>query len=305
VADLPSERVAAELRARIVDGELGPGDRLPSARALAAEHGIALSTAARALTLLRDGGWAHTVPRVGSVVADRDGPAPVPRRRAGVPTRADVAAVAIELADADGLATLSMRRVATAVGLPTMSLYRLVRGKEDLVVAMVDAVFAAAALPPGAGAWRPRLEALARRQWRLHRRHPWLARALSLSRPQASPALLHLADAELAALEQVVDDPVTRFDLHIVLTSFVRGMAVDLAAELDAEADTGIDADTWADQDPALRENLRRHGGPALRRVGDYPYDLQRIFDTGLTTLLDGFERRAGVDVSAVGHRRH
>lgn len=290
--DLPSERIAAALRGRIVDGELGPGDRLPSTRALAAEHGVAPSTAARALTLLRDRGWSRTVPRVGSVVADRAQAAPGRRPEvAAGPSTVDVLTVAVELADADGLAALSMRRVAASLGLPTMSLYRLVRSKEDLLVAMIDAVFAAAGLPGATGSWRARLEALARRQWRVHRRHPWLARALSLSRPQASPALLRLADAELAALEEVVEDPVTRFDLHVVLTSFVRGMAVDLAGELDAAADTGIDADTWAERDPALREALRRHGGPALRRVGDYPYDLQRIFDTGLAALLDGVER--------------
>lgn len=235
------------------------------------------------------------MPRVGSVVADRAQVAPG-RRRPGAaagPTTVDVLTVAVELADADGLAALSMRRVAATLGLPTMSLYRLVRSKEDLLVAMIDAVFSAAGLPPATGSWRARLEALARRQWRVHRRHPWLARALSLSRPQASPALLRLADAELAALEEVVADPVTRFDLHVVLTSFVRGMAVDLAGELDAAADTGVDADTWADRDPALREALRRHAGPALRRVGDYPYDLQRIFDTGLAAVLDGFEALA------------
>ncbi|GLZ46247.1 GntR family transcriptional regulator [Actinomycetospora sp. NBRC 106375] len=294
--DLPSERVAAALRGRIVDGDLAPGDRVPSTRALAAEHGVALSTAARALTLLRDRGWLRTVPRSGSVVASRDEPGAVPR--AGTGSR-DVVEVAIGIADADGLAALSMRRVASALGVPTMSLYRLVRGKEDLLVAMIDAVFAAAALPPATGSWRARLEALARRQWRVHRRHPWLARALSLSRPQSSPALLRLAEAELAALEEVVADPVTRFDLHVVLTSYVRGMAVDLAAELDAEADTGVDADTWADRDPRLRETLHAHGGPALRRVGDYPYDLQRIFDTGLAALLDGFGSRAGGQRSA------
>ncbi|GAA4925455.1 TetR family transcriptional regulator [Actinomycetospora succinea] len=288
--DLPSARIAAELRSRIVDGDLAPGDRLPSTRALATEHRVAPSTAARALTLLRDHGWTRTVSRVGSVVAEPTSPT-APHRMGPDATTEDVVAVAIALADAEGLAVLSMRRVAATLGVPTMSLYRLVRGKDDLLVRMIDAVFAAAALPSAPGPWRARLEALARRQWRIHGRHPWLARALSLSRPQASPALLRLADAELAALEEIVDDPVTRFDLHVVLTSFVRGMAVDLAAELDAAADTGLDADTWADRDPALREALRRHGGPALRRVGDYPYDLQRIFDTGLTTLLDGFER--------------
>lgn len=65
-------------------------------------------------------------------------------------------------------------------------------------------------------------------------------------------------------------------------------MALTLAAEQEAQADTGVDADTWSEHDPGLRAALRRHGGPALRRVGDYPYDLQRVFDTGIARLLDG-----------------
>ena len=287
--DLPSARIAAALRARIADGELVPGDPVPSTRALVAEHGVASATAARALTQLRDEGWVHTVPRVGSVVAPR-GPMAPPEP---APDLARLVGNAVAMADVEGLAGLSMRRLASEVGVPTMSLYRLVRSKDDLVEQMIETAFAEVPLPPARGDWRTRLEAAARTQWRVHRSHPWVARVLSLSRPQALPSLLALADFELAALEEVVPDPVERFDLHIALTSFVRGMAVDLAAERDAEADTGLDADTWVARDRGLHEALRRHGGPALRRVGDYPYELPRIFDAGLRVLLDGIAGRS------------
>lgn len=287
MADGPSDRIAAELRSRIAGGELRPGDRVPSTRELVAEHGVAMSTAARALARLREDGWVRTVARVGSVVADR---APAPAATS-VPERSRVVATAVRIADEEGLSALSMRRLAAAVGVPTMSLYRLVRSRDELVLLMIDAVFGEIVLPPARGSWRTRLEAAARTQWRVHRRHPWLSRVLSLSRPQAVPALLRLAEYELAALEEVVPDPVERFDLHVVLTGFVRSTALDLAAERDAEADTGVDADTWVDHDPAVHTALRRYGGPALGRIANYPYDLQRIFDTGLATLLDGIVR--------------
>jgi hypothetical protein len=73
-----------------------------------------------------------------------------------------------------------------------------------------------------------------------------------------------------------------------VLVGYVRGMAITLAAEREAEADTGLDADTWTDRDPALGRAMARHAGPALRRVGPYAYDLDRVFATGLDRLLDG-----------------
>ncbi|GAA4968296.1 GntR family transcriptional regulator [Pseudonocardia tropica] len=280
----PTDRVATAVRARIEAGDLRPGDRAPSVRALVAEHGVAMSTAARALTRLREEGLLHTTARVGSVVA---GPAgdPVP---APPPDAARLVRTAIGIADDEGLAALSMRRLAGAFGVPTMSLYRLVRSRDELLLTMLETVFAELVLPPADGPWRARLEGAAHAQWRVHRRHPWLARVLSLSRPQALPSLLRFAEFELAALEEVVADPVERFDLHLALTGFVRGMALTLAAEQEAQADTGVDADTWADHDPGLRTALRRHGGPALRRIGDHPYDLQRVLDTGIARFLDG-----------------
>ncbi len=87
-----------------------------------------------------------------------------------------------------------------------------------------------------------------------------------------------------AALDPAQDPAIDRRSRAFLAENV--GMVAE--AERDAEADTGLDADTWAARDRGVQEALRRHGGPALRRVGDYPYDLPRIFDAGLRVLLDG-----------------
>ena len=66
---MPFERVAEQLREQIKSGQLRPGDRLPSGRDLAQQHGVALATAQSALRRLRDEGVATASPR-GYVVAD-------------------------------------------------------------------------------------------------------------------------------------------------------------------------------------------------------------------------------------------
>jgi AcrR family transcriptional regulator len=287
----PFQRVAAALRERITAG-IAPGERIPSVRALVTEFGVASATASRAVALLRDEGLVESLPRVGTVVASPARPRHRPPRRARPepPDRAAVVALAVELADDDGLAAVSMRRLASELGLATMSLYGVVRGKDDLVGAMLEHLFAGEPEPATTprGGWRDRLRASALRQWAIYGAHPWAARAISLHRPQPLPALLALAEWDLAALEEVEPDPERRFDLHIVLVGYVRGMAITLAAEREAEADTGLDADTWTDRDPALGRAMARHAGPALRRVGPYAYDLDRVFATGLDRLLDG-----------------
>lgn len=74
--DTPALRrqLAAVLRAQIENGTYSPGDKLPSAGALAKEHGVSIDTAHAALNLLQQEGLVHRVQRVGSVVT---GDAPV------------------------------------------------------------------------------------------------------------------------------------------------------------------------------------------------------------------------------------
>jgi len=112
-----------------------------------------------------------------------------------------IVGAAVAIADAEGLDGLSMRRVATELGAAPMSLYRHVTDKDDLLLRMMDAALREARLPavapPG---WRPRLEVAARSLWAAFRRHPWLAPALSLTRPQAVAGGLAYTEWVLAAL---------------------------------------------------------------------------------------------------------
>src|SRR5918999_2185300 len=81
---------------------------------------------------------------------------------------------AIELADAEGLEALSMRRVAERLEIGTMSLYTYVPGKAELLDLMVDTVYgehAKQAIPDPDGGLRVRLAALALEQWAFFQRH--------------------------------------------------------------------------------------------------------------------------------------
>src|SRR5688500_4708671 len=118
--DVPRYRqIADDLRTRISAGELAAGELVPSARRIAAEHGVALATATRVLADLREDGLVRAVPGVGTVVVDRPDRTPRPRRPAP-PAHPDprelrteqVVAVAVAMADEDGLGGLSMRRIA-------------------------------------------------------------------------------------------------------------------------------------------------------------------------------------------------
>src|SRR3954468_2630132 len=114
----PYRQIVSEVRRRIEAGELRPGDRVPSARAITRQWGVAIATATKVHAALRDEGLTVARPGVGTVVA---GPAP---RRDHDLTEERIVAAAIAIADADGLAELSMRRIATDLGVATMSLYR-------------------------------------------------------------------------------------------------------------------------------------------------------------------------------------
>ena len=93
---------------------------------------------------------------------------------------------AIDLADREGVEAVSMRRLAQELGVEAMSLYTHVRGKDDLLDGMADAVVARVVLPDAGSGWQPTLRAtiLAARGELL--RHPWSARVIET---RAAPGL--------------------------------------------------------------------------------------------------------------------
>ena len=293
----PYAQIVADLRARIASGELAPGDRVPSTREITRRWGVAMATATKALGVLRQEGLVHAVRGSGTVVADRRPARPAaPRRSAPADvslTRERIVAAAVAVADQEGLAGLSMRRVATELGAATMALYRHVVDKDDLVLRMEDAAFAEWQAPPDAlPGWRPRLEMAARRLWVLFRRHPWLAPTMSVTRPPPLAGGLPYAEWVLAALDGTGADPATVFTTYLTLLNYVRGTAVNIEPEADAAASTGLSSDEWMQtQEPAMMAILAAGAFPRFERLiaSDLEFDLDTLFEYGLQRLLDGF----------------
>ncbi|MBV2363757.1 TetR/AcrR family transcriptional regulator [Streptomonospora nanhaiensis] len=135
-----------------------------------------------------------------------------------------IVAAAVAVADAEGLDAVSMQRVAADLGYTTMSLYRYVRSKEQLVVLMADAALGRAPQPRAGADWRQRMEELVTAVMALYRRRPWLLR-LDISGPPMAPMQLTWFDAYLGALAG------TRLSMaeRISTVTFIDGASRELA----------------------------------------------------------------------------
>jgi DNA-binding transcriptional regulator YhcF (GntR family) len=288
----PYRRIADELRRRVSTGELAPGDRVPSTRQLSRDFGVAIATATKALAALRQEGITVARTGVGTVVAPR---ATVERTRMadGELTRERIVRAATAVADEHGLGELSMRRVAVELEAATMSLYRHVRSREELILLMIDAALGEERLPPVRPAgWRAGLTVSTTLLWRLFRRHPWLAPAMSLTRPQPAPNGLRLVEWVLETLAPTRLDHRQRLYVHVLLFSFVRGVATALEPEAEAVRETGLSSDQWMEAltpPAALRSGAVPHFAEAVAHA-DFDLDLDVLFRFGLTRLLDGLE---------------
>ncbi|MFD7084553.1 GntR family transcriptional regulator [Streptomyces sp. NPDC002181] len=293
----PYARIAAELRGRIERGELRPGERVPSTRAITQRWGVAMATASKVLALLGQEGLVRAVPGVGTVVAAR--PAAGQGRRPAAEDdgaqRGRIVREAVAIADAEGLAALTMRRLAAELGVSAMSLYRHVSNKEQLVVLMADAAFGEQALPERPPPhWRERLELSAALQWRLYRAHPWLAAAMNLNRPLLIPNGIRHIDWALAALDGLGLDAGARMHAAVTLFGYVRGHAVDLESESGAAHTSGVSGQQWMQaQETRLAALVDGGAFPAFAAArADADLSPESLFHYGLAALLDGLATR-------------
>ncbi|MEV1117800.1 TetR/AcrR family transcriptional regulator C-terminal domain-containing protein [Actinosynnema sp. NPDC049800] len=299
----PYLRIAAELRARILTGDLRPGDRMLSTRQIAQRWGVAVATATKVVAALRDDGLVETKVGSGTVISARTDPARSTDRavRAGVArqtlNREHVLRTAIAIADAEGLDAVSMRRLAAELGVGPMSLYRHVENKDELVAQMADVVFGEADLPvEGPPGWRAKLELIARRQWRLCRRHLWLPRAVSFTRPLLVPNMMAQTEWVLRALDGLGLPIGTRVREALTLHALVITAALPLADEVEAEQETGVPLDRWWLAQRARADELLAGGQfPLLATIPQgVASDLDQLFEYGLARHLDGFAALLG-----------
>jgi len=204
-------------------------------------------------------------------------------------SRERVLRAAVALADAGGIASLSMRRLAQELGVEAMSLYRHVRNKDDLVDGMVDLVFGEIGLPPRGDDWTTALRQRAIAAREVLARHPWLI-GLMESRSQPGPATLRHHDVVIGRLREAGFSIAMAAHAYSVLDSYIYGFAFQQA--------------TLPFKTPAevaeVAERIVRHFPPeayphlaelAVRHLLQPGYDYADEFAFGLDLILDGLER--------------
>jgi AcrR family transcriptional regulator len=207
-----------------------------------------------------------------------------------------ITAAAVAIADADGLRGLSMRQVAARLGVGTMSLYRYVPGKSELVDLMVDLVNGevGCAADPTEG-WRAGLEQVARESLDLYRRHTWLLEVFP-GRPPMGPGVLGRYDRELRAVDGIgLSDPEMDLVLDLV-RGYVRGAAAVLIDASGLIQGTGLTDQEWWDLvAPTLEREFTPERYPLATRVGEAAtaihqgtFDPELAFEFGLDRVLDG-----------------
>jgi AcrR family transcriptional regulator len=205
--------------------------------------------------------------------------------------RETVLDAAVALADAQGVRSLTMRKLGQALGVEAMSLYNHVRNKDELLDGMIDVVFGEIELPAATSDWKSAMRRRAISARTALARHRW-AIGLMESRSSPGPATLRHHDAVLGCLRGAGFSVAMAAHAASALDSYIYGFALQEAglpfdtAEQTADVVHEILEQMPADEYPHLTEM-------AVEHVLQPGYDYGDEFEFGLDALLDGLERAA------------
>ncbi|WP_447039492.1 TetR/AcrR family transcriptional regulator [Streptomyces sp. DSM 118878] len=210
-----------------------------------------------------------------------------------------IAAVAVRVADAEGGAAVTMRRLATELGVAPMAAYRHVSGKDDLWALMVDHVMSELTVPEEVTGWREVLRAYAHGNRAMTLRHPWLAQ-LPAPNFTLTPNRMAAAERQLAALDGHGMDTDSVMAAFRAVSAYAHG-----ATQSEVALRQYMDDNGWSSGD-----ETRRALAPQmmyLMGTGRYPTyrryalgegrkdDAAWQFETGLECVLDGIAARFGI----------
>lgn len=219
-------------------------------------------------------------------------------------SREAVVRAAIGVADAEGIEAVSMQRVAKELGYTTMSLYRHVDSKEDMLVLMLDsAMDAEPPAPRGDGDWRAGLEEWCRSVLETYRAHPWII-FVSLSGPPSGPNGLRWMEAGLRELVASGLDTGEALQMLTMLSAVLREtirLEVEMTraaqstgstlVQVESDYSRGLRRVVTEERFPTIARMLREGvldeaPDPGTDRIGGPAEEL----DFGIRRVLDGIE---------------
>jgi AcrR family transcriptional regulator len=197
-------------------------------------------------------------------------------------TAEQITAAAVRIADAEGLEAVSIRRLATELGVPPMTLYGRIAGKDELISLMADQVTGEVLIEgPQPEDWREALLALARRNYAVLVGHPWLPAATSVQYRQFGP---NATAAARQYAESLKGQPLDSDDLWLIIGSITDYVLGHTLRAVTAPKPEDIDQ-------PIPKSDIVE--APELASLPEALRARSRVerFEAGLRLLLEGIER--------------
>jgi len=201
---------------------------------------------------------------------------------------------AVGVATSDGLEAVSMSRVAAEISAATMSLYRYVATKDELLMLMVDNVFKTPPAVIPRERWRAGLSRWSREYLEVLRRHPWVVR-VPISGPPITPNQVVWFEWGLWSLRATNLREEEKVSILLLLNGFIRNEVL-LKTDLRIAENTGFgEEDMKMSYGKLLSDLIDARHFPAISAaiaagVFDQQDDPDGDFNFGLKRILDGVE---------------
>ncbi|MFI0798718.1 DNA-binding transcriptional regulator, AcrR family [Amycolatopsis lurida] len=212
----------------------------------------------------------------------------------------EIVTASIELADAEGISALSVRRGAERLGVSPMTIYTYIPGRAELLDLMIDRVHGELADPPESHDWRVTMTILAEDAWEMYHRHPWMLQ-LTTGRLPLGPHTFAKHERELRAVDAIGLTDLEMDAVVAMVNGFVQGIARGSVESASLVRRSGLtDMEWWTASAPVLAEIPEADVGlfPLAARIGQAAGETHgaasaplHTFRFGLARILDGVEQ--------------
>ncbi|WP_431963391.1 TetR/AcrR family transcriptional regulator [Nocardia sp. bgisy134] len=226
--------------------------------------------------------------------ARRDRRVPAARPRPARLTAVGITRTAVEMTDRESIDGLTMRRLASELGVATAALYRHFPDREALLTAMTELVLAESPPPAEPLDWHAALTHEAEQEWRLYQRHPWLLPVLARTRPPVGPALFDILERSFTALDELGLSRDDALAVYLACSGLVQGLALLWSADRGGRAASARPQDSEMVRAELVELVVAR---PVLRKLfASGPpgpeLDFDKLVSEGVGLLLDGVAMR-------------